>query len=480
MTEPCDLSAVEARRLIGLKRLSPVELLESCLARIAAVNPALTAIVTLDEEMGRQAARAAEDAVMAGGPLGPLHGLPVALKDDWAAKGLRTTCGSLIFEDHVPEADDPGTARLRAAGAVIFAKTNMPEFGAGANTTNRVFGPTRNPFDPKLTPGGSSGGTAAALATGMVPLATGSDYGGSVRTPAAFCGVTGFRPSLGVCPHTGSAAVLSPFGVKGPMARDLADAHLLLQAMVGHDPRDPHSHPTAARVAEPLAEPDLATLRVAISPDFGAVPMAAEGARLFERRVTGLAGLFGRLAPAHPDMGPVHEVFEILRGVAFLASHRGHLETSRDKLDRNVIDNCERGLGYSLGDVAWAQAEQTALYRRWLAFFEEWDLLLCPAASVAPFPVEELFVEAIDGQPMPTYMRWLAISYAPTMAFACAAAIPFGLCTRGLPFGLQIAGPPGADAKVLAAARAIERTLAESPETGRPRPDLAALAGAAP
>jgi len=475
MSEPCDLSAVEARRLIGRRALSPVELMESCLARIAAVDPALNAIVTLDPDAARAMAREAEAAVMRGDPLGVLHGLPLAAKDNRAVKGMRTTNGSLLQKDHVPDADEPGMARLRAAGAVIFAKTNMPEFGAGANTTNRVFGTTGNPFDPGRTCGGSSGGSAVALACGMSPLATGSDYGGSVRTPAAFCGIAGFRPSLGVAPSPGSTAALSPFGVNGTMGRDIADAHLLLSALAHHDPRDPFSHPGVAEVGLPVPETDLSALRVAWSPDLGCCPGAGEVARRLEARVTALEPLFARLERAHPEMGPIHEVFEITRGVAFLAAFRDHLRERRELLDRNVIDNTERGLAFTAEDVAWAQKEQTDLYRRWLAFFERHDVLICPAASVPPFPHAQLFVEAIDGVAMPTYMRWLAISYAPTLAFACAAVVPCGVDAQGLPFGLQIAGPKGADRRVLGVARALERALAGIEGCARPVPDLARL-----
>ncbi len=478
MTEPCDLSAVEARALIGRRALSPVELMESCLARIEAVDGALNAIVTLDPDAARAMAREAEAAVMRGDPLGPLHGLPLAAKDNRAVAGMRTTHASLIHKDDVPTADEPGMARLRAAGALIFAKTNMPEFGAGANSTNRLFGTTGNPFDPSLTCAGSSGGSAVALATGMAPIATGSDYGGSVRTPAAFCGIAGFRPSLGVAPSAGAAAILSPFGVNGAMGRDMADTHLQLAAMAAYDPRDPFSHPGVTAVAEPLRPADLASLRVALSPDLGCAPVAAEIREVFEDRAERLAPLFRETVRAAPEMGRVHEVFEITRGVAFVAAFREHLEHRRDLLDRNVADNCERGLAYSLGDVAWAQAEQSRIYRAWTAFFETHDVLICTAASVSPFPHDRLFVEEIDGEAMPTYMRWLAITYAPTMAFACVAALPCGVDARGLPFGLQVAGPLGADRKVLSVALALEAALAETEGCARPLPDLAALRAA--
>ncbi|MBX2854439.1 MAG: amidase [Rhodobacteraceae bacterium] len=471
-TEPCDLSAVEARRLIGAKKLSPVELMESCLLRIEAVNPAVNALVTLDAEGAMAAARAAEAALTTGEKLRPLHGMPVAIKDNRDVAGMRTTHGSLLFKDFIAPADEPGTALLRAAGAIPFAKSNLPEFGAGGNTINRVFGPTRNPFDLDKTTGGSSGGAAAALATGMTPLATGSDYGGSLRTPAAFCGVAGFRPSLGVAPSPGAAAVLSPFGVNGPMGRTLADAHLLLSAQVAYDPRDPFSHPGVVEIAKPIPPADLAGLRLAVSPDLDCAPVDAGIRAQFDQRTNGLTALTGAVEAAHPNMGDVHQVFEVTRGVSFAASFQDLLATHRDDLDRNVVDNTERGLRYSLGDVARAQAGQTQIYRRWTAFFEQYDALICPAAAVPPFPHSQLFVEAINGEAMPTYMRWLSICYAPTMGFACAAAIPCGRDASGLPFGLQILGPHGGDRKILSIALALEAAFAKTQETARPVPDL--------
>ncbi len=477
MTEPCDLTATEARRLIGRKQLSPVTLLESCLARIDRVDGALNAVVTLDAEGAMATARAAEAAVMAGAALGPLHGLPVAVKDNRATRGMRTTHASLIYKDNVPEADDPSVALLRKAGAVIFAKTNLPEFGAGANTVNRVFGATGNPFDPSRTCGGSSGGSAVALATGMAPLATGSDYGGSLRTPASFCGVAGFRPSLGVAPMANGPAGLSPWGVNGPMGRTIEDAHLLLSAQAGYDRRDPFSHPGVTEIAAPLGDIDLGALRVAVTPDLGCAPVDAAISRVFGERIARFSHVFGAVETAAPDFGAIHEVFEIMRGVAFVAAHRERVEKHRDLLDRNVVDNVERGLEYSLADVAWAQCEQTRIYRNYLSFFDHYDVLICPGAAVPPFPHDQLFVSHINGAEMPTYMRWLAITYAPTMAFGTVAVLPCGVDDMGLPFGIQIAGPAGADRKVLGIARALETVLAADPATARPLPDLATLEG---
>lgn len=474
MSDPADLSATEARHRIGTQALSPVTLMEACLARIGTTNPRLNAIVSMDADGAMAAAREAEAAVKQGQRLGRLHGLPVAIKDNRDVKGLRTTHGSLLYADNVATADDPIIARLKAEGAIVFAKTNLPEFAAGANTTNRLFGPTGNPFDPSKTASGSSGGAAAALASAMVPLATGSDYGGSLRTPASFCGVVGFRPSLGLVPLCGPAAYLSPWGVEGPMARTVADAVLLLSTQAGYHRDDPFSHP-ADTVDPTIGTADIGTLRLAASPDLGAAPVAGEIRDVFADRVAALTAAGITVQGAAPDFGPVHDIFEITRGVSFLSTHHERLKTHRDQLDRNVIDNTERGLTYSAADVAWAHREQALLYRRFNAFFDEYDALLAPAAAVSPFPHSQLFVEEIDGEAMPTYMRWLAITYMPTMAFACSAAIPVGLDANGMPFGLQVIGRRGSDKKILAIAAALEAQFAKAPQTARPVPDIAAL-----
>jgi amidase len=475
MTDACDLSALEARRLIGTRKLSPVELLDSCMKRIAATNPAINAFVAMDEERARDDARLAEEWVTSGETLGPLHGLPIGVKDLQATEGLRTTWGSLIYKDHVPTEDETSVANVRAAGGIILGKTNTPEFGAGANTTNRVYGPTGNPFDPKLTSAGSSGGSAAALALGQVPLATGSDYGGSLRTPAGYCGIVGFRPSPGVVPSVDKAAGLFPWGVTGPMARTVADAHMLLKAQLDVDVRDPFSSADNFEIPEQLTGADLSSLRIAVSPDLGCAPVDKAIANVFAARVKSFSDVFREVEDQAPDFSGIHDIFEVHRGLAFVAQHSERLAKQRDLLDRNVIDNTERGLVYSLADVAKAHVEQTKLFKRVLGFFEEFDILICPAASVTPFPHKQLFVETINGKAMPTYMRWLAIAYAPTMAMCCVAVIPCGVDHKGMPFGIQIIGPKGADAQVLEVAHALERVLAGNAETARPIPDLRKL-----
>jgi amidase len=478
-SELCDLTATEARRLIGTKEISPVELVDSCIARIEGVDPAVNCMVTRAYARAREEAKVAEQMVMDGDDLGLLHGLPMGIKDLEATEGIRTTWGSLINKDTVPAADQGSVAAVRAEGAIILGKTNTPEFGAGANTKNRVFGATGNPFNPKLTCAGSSGGSAVALATGMVPLASGSDYGGSLRTPAGFCGVVGFRPSPGTVPAEGKASALMPWSQLGPMARTVADAALLLQAQMDDDRRDPFSHLVDPRLFATVDGLDLGSIRAAITPDLGCCPIDKDIAKTFKARTDAFRGVFAEAQDRAPDFngsgGDIHRVFEIFRGITFVALHQERLKNHKDLLGPNVIDNTTRGLEVTASDVGWALVEQAKLMRRFIDLFDEVDVLICPAASVSPFPHDQLYVDEINGEKMPTYMRWLAISYAPTMAMACSAVIPCGVDHKGMPFGLQIMAPNGKDALVLAVAHALEQYFAGKADLARPVPDLAKL-----
>lgn len=476
MTELCDLTALEARRRIGSKEISPVELMESCIARIETVNGAVNAVVAWDFERARIEAKSAEHDVMSGVDIGPLHGLPVGIKDLEITAGLKTTWGSLLYKDNVPDADQRSVAEIRYAGGIVFAKTNTPEFGAGANTTNRVYGATGNPFDPDLTCGGSSGGSAVALATGMMPLASGSDYGGSLRIPAGFCGVVGFRPSPGMVPNETRAVGLNPYSVLGPMGRTVADATLLLGIVADDDPRDPFSKPFDPALLDPLPELDLSTLRVAISEDLGVAPIDNTLRQIFQDRVATFRHVFAGTEDRDPGFDDdLHEAFEVIRATNFVAQHRKRVETQRDELGPNVIDNTERGMKYSAADVAWANAEQTRYYHNHLEMMREFDILISPVNSVSPFPHSQLYMDEINGEKMPTYMRWLAPCYALTMVTPASCSIPCGVDHKGMPFGLQVSGPNGSDRFVLAVANALERLLAGNATTARPCPDISAL-----
>jgi len=474
MTEAFKLSAVEALIEMQAGHLSPVELFDSCQQRIDSVNPAVNAIVAIDIEAGRKHAKTAEKKYLKGEDAGILGGLPVGIKDLDATAGLKTTWGSLLHEDHVPVADDPMVARVRASGANIYSKTNTPEFGAGGNTKNRVYGTTCNPFDVSKTCAGSSGGTAVALATDMLPSATGSDYGGSLRTPAAFCGITGFRPSPGVVAYPNSNVALAPFGVLGPMGRNVADTHLLLRAQARADRRDPFSA-AASAIPDVLESVDLQSIRAAISVDLNCCPVDQSIAQIFTQRTQHFSSLFCEHTETAPDFTDVHEVFEVLRGVVFAAAHRNSMENHQSLLGENIIDNTSRGLALTATQISSALAKHSVLYRNVLDFFEQIDVLICPAAAVSPYPHDQNSVTMINGEEMETYMRWLALSYAPTSGLCCSCVLPCGVDHLGMPFGIQVVGANGSDAKVLAVAASLEAELSQIDDTKRPLPDIGAL-----
>ena len=486
MTEPCDLSAVEARALIGEKKLSATELLESCIARIEAVDHAVNAMVARDYGRARAAAKEADAAVARGDALPALHGLPIGVKDLEDVAGLRTTYGSTLFRDHVPEKDQLIVAHTREAGAILLGKTNTPEWGAGANTRNGVYGATGNPFDPSRSAAGSSGGSGVALACGMVPIATGSDTGGSLRNPAAYNGIVGFRPTPGLVPNEKKPLGWAALGVLGPMARTVPDLCLLLSAMVGDDAGDPLATTIEGRQVrrpEDFAVPevvDLASLRVALTPDFGFAPTEKHIRAVFAEKTGLFRHVFARAEDTTPDCAGADESFEVLRALSFLAGFHEKVRDTPDQVGPNVRANVEEGLGYSALDVARAMKLQTAMYRRWQGFFAHHDVVLAPAVTLSPRPWTELYPAEIDGVPTRTYFHWLALAYAPTLVGHPAISLPVGLDHNGMPFGLQIVGPRGGDAKVLAVAAALERLLAGDPRTARPVPDLAKLKAAAP
>jgi amidase len=486
MTEPCDLTAVAARRLIGARRLSSAELVESCIGRIQAVDHAVNAMPTRDFERARAGAAAADAAVARGEALGPLHGLPFGVKDLEDTAGLRTTYGSTLWRDHVPSADQGAVARLKAAGAIVLGKTNTPEWGAGANTRNAVHGATGNPFDPVKSAAGSSGGSAVALATGMAPICTGSDTGGSLRNPAAFCGVVGFRPTPGLVPNEKRAFGWNPLSVLGPMGRTVADAALMLSAMAGDDAMDPLAatiHGRAVRTPGdfyPLAEIDLAGLCVAITPDFGFAPTERHIAQVLTEKTARFRHVFARADDAAPDCAGADEAFEVLRSLGYLTTHAENVRTRPGEVGPNVTANVAEGLRYTAQDVARAHAAQTALYRRWQLFFRDYDLVLAPSITISPRPWTELYPAQIDGKPTRTYFHWLALAYAATLPGHPALSLPVGRDHAGMPFGLQIVGPRGGDSLVLAAAAALEALLAGDERTARPVPDLARLRAAPP
>lgn len=486
MSNPADLGAREARRLIARKQLSPVELAEACMARVEALDHAVNAVVARDFDRLLDEARAAEAMVAAGQALGPLHGLPVAIKDMNDVAGLPTTYGSEIFAHNVPDEDDALVSAVRAAGGLILGKTNVPEWSAGANTRNRVYGVTANSYDLSRSCAGSSGGSAVALATRMAPLATGSDLGGSLRNPAAFCGVTGFRPSHGLVPGVAREMALMPFGTDGPMARSPEDAALLLSVLArpdGRDPWTPTDHGRPVRHGDDflrLPPADLSQLRFAVTEDFGFAPTELMIRATFRDRVERLSPRLGPLEERTPDCYGADRIFAVLRAVGFLGAHRERLERFPEMVGPNVRANIEEGLGYSALDVAEALALQGAYHRAWHAFFEDVDILLAPMVTISPRDWRELYPVEIDGVRTQSYYHWLALAYAATIAGHPSVSIPCGRDGNGMPFGLQIIGRRGDDARVLAVAGELDFVFAADDAMHLPPPDMAALAKAPP
>lgn len=475
-----ELSAVELRRLIGSKAISPVELLDACIERIEAVNPLINAVTATCFDRARTEAQAAERAVLAGEPLGLLHGLPLGVKDLEPTAGLLTTWGSPIYRDHVPSEDIELVARLRRAGAIVAGKTNVPEMGAGANSRNPVWGATGNPFDNNLNAGGSSGGSAAALASDMLPVCTGSDTGGSLRIPAAKCGVVGFRPSPGVVPSVRKLLGWTPISVVGPMGRTVEDACLQLAASAGMHAGDPLSYPLDALSFLAPARTDLSRLRVAWTDDFGVCAVDQGIRTTFRNKIKAMRHLFARCDEVQFDLGDAHRCFDVLRAESFVAGMQAAYERDPASLGPNPRANYEMGARMSLLDSAWAQAEQTRLIHRFQETFAEYDLVLSPTTPVSPFPWTQPHADTINGEQQANYYRWLALTYVVTLTTHPALSLPCGTDHAGMPFGLQVVGGFRRDHEVLGAAHAMEQAFAGHAELRRPRPDLSRLRPAVP
>jgi amidase len=471
-TDLCFTPATKLTAMIRRGAVSPLEVVQALLARIERVNPRLNAYCTVAAEQALAAARTATAATRRrSARLGSLHGVPVSIKDLTATKGIRTTWGSKIYEDHVPDEDALIVARLKAAGAIVVGKTNTPEFGAGANTFNAVFGVTRNPWNPALTPGGSTGGGAVALATGLGPLAQGTDLGGSLRLPASFCGVVGFRTSPGLVPVHPAPLAWDPWSVSGPMARTVADTALMLSVMAGADARAPISYAVDTRVfIDALRRPRVRGLRVAWGGDLGVTPVDDEVRAITRAAADAFRRLGARVEEAHPDFGGLRDIVLASRGVSMVARHEDRLAKWRDAMQENLVKNIEQGLALTPSQIGRAERLRTELWERVRIFQERYDLILTPTAAVPPFPVEwRSGPKEINGKPMPTYIDWAMLTYAFTVVGLPAISVPAGFTKSGLPVGLQIVGRWRDEAGVLRAAAAFENA---QPWADRRPPDL--------
>lgn len=485
-TDPADLSALDAKRLMAQGTLSARELADACIARVERLNHAVNALVAFDLERLRDGAKAADEKRASGANLAPLHGLPLAIKDMNDVAGLPTTYGSEIHRGNVPAGDDALVARLAAAGGLPMAKSNNPEWSAGANTRNRVYGTTANPYDLSRNCGGSSGGSAVSLACGFAPLATGSDLAGSLRTPAAYCGVVGFRPTVGVVPNADRDIGYMPLSTAGPMARTVADCGLMLSVMSHADKRDVFTPVIEGRTLwtpRDFAHPplrDLSDFRVGFTEDFG-FALAEEAMRaVFRDGIARLAPHFAQCEEATPDCADADRLISVLRGMLFVVDHGAALQETPELVGENVRANVAEGREASADDIREALVGYGVYGQRWHDFFERYDILIAPAVSVAARDWREMYPKEIDGELTTSYYHWLGLAYAATLAGHPAISIPCGRDPNDLPFGVQLIGRRHGDLDLLSFAMALEAIIADTAELSPPALDLDALAKAPP
>jgi len=456
-SELCFQTASDLARRIRTREVSAREVVEAHLAQIERVNPQVNAIVTLLPERALEQADAADAALAHGEALGRLHGLPIAHKDLVRTKGIRTTFGSPIYQDFVPDADDLIVERLWHAGAITIGKTNTPEFGAGSQTFNPVFGATLNPYDTRKTCGGSSGGAAVALACGMLPIADGSDMGGSLRNPANYCNVVGLRPSAGRVPSYPAGMAWSTLSVQGPMARTVQDVALMLQAIAGPDPRAPIAIAEPAGLfAEPL-ERDFKGVRIAWSRDLGGLPVDPRVTTALERQRHVFTDLGCIVEDAEPDFSDADAVFKILRAWNMESGHGHELDSYRHLMKDTVIWNIEEGRRLSGPQIGWAELKRTELYQRVRAFMETYEFLVLPVSQVPPFDVRLPYVTEINGVAMETYIDWMRSCYYISATGLPAISVPCGFTLEGLPVGVQIVGRHQDEFGLLQIAHAFEQ-----------------------
>ncbi|WP_299377453.1 amidase [uncultured Kiloniella sp.] len=468
--EIINATACEVRDRLLKKDIKPTELLDALEDRIQHVDGSVNALPTLCFDRAYDCAKKLEAKPIE--KRGLLAGIPVPIKDLTAVNGVRTTSGSPIFADRIPDWSDVLVETMETNGAIVYGKSNTPEFGAGAHTFNPVLGTTRNPWDLSKSAAGSSGGAAAALATGCAWLAHGSDMGGSLRNPASFCGVVGLRPSMHRLSDGPGTSPFQTLSMQGPMARNVADTALLLDAMVGFKNMNPLAQPSPATSFLSIANKKIKPIKVAYSPDLGVSPVDPEIAEICKRAALqfGTAGVI--VEEITPDLLDAPEVFKRLRGLDFVVGLGPLLDQHRDKLKEDIIWNIEYGRSLSAEDIAWAERKRGEIYYSMQQFFTEYDLLICPTTIVPPFPVEQRYVTECAGQKLETYIDWLAIVSTITLTASPAISIPCGFTKTGLPVGLQLVGKPQGDGPLLSAANLLEEILPKMQTPIDPRPKV--------
>ena len=459
---------LEAMRQGDLKSAT---LVESSLARISEINPTFNAVVTLVETRAREEAEYWDQARMSGHNLPPLAGLPVLIKDNQRTQGVRTTLGSVRYLNDFPLEDAGIVARLRAAGAIVIGKTNIPEYSVGANTINPVFGATGNPFDPSMTCGGSSGGSAVAVALNMTKMATGSDHGGSLRIPSCYCGVVGFRATPGVVPNEERRTPSTHYSLQGPIAQNVADVSLMLSVIAGRDhggDRDPMAFPLDAQAFRKLSEINVGQLKVAVSVDLGGLLVSRDTRRLFLDRMEKMRSLFAVCDWHDIDLTEAPGVDWHLRQDVFVSQYFEEAGSWEEDFSRNIQQTYQAAMQTPMKAIAEARYRQLQLIQRCDELFADYDLLIVPGVGVQPFPWKLNHPETIDGAVIDNYMSWLHLTSSLTVVGLPVLTIPLGLDTGGLPFGVQLVGPRYRDHRLLSIGKAVEQACALDEVLSRP------------
>jgi amidase len=459
MDELVRLTAKKAVDLLKRGEISPMELIDAAAQRISETDDAINAMPTLCFERARSHAEKMITSRISDPPACYLHGLPIAVKDLNNVAGVRSTSGSPIYADNIPDCSDYIVEILEGNGAIVIGKSNTPEFGAGGNTFNEVFGATRNPWDTSMTAGGSSGGAAAALATGQVWLATGSDLAGSLRIPASYCSVVGLRPTPGRVAYGPDPLPFGTLSVEGPMGRTVGDVALMLDAQTGIHFDDPRSFPKPEEPFISAVNQPVVPRRVSYSPDLGIAPVVREVREICAKAAESFSGIGTVVEQACPDFHDAEEIFQVLRADGFAAEFGDLIVEHRDKMKPELIWNIEKGLALTCEDVRRARLAQGELYHRVAEFFQSTDLLLCPAVVAPPFKVDIRYLTEVEDVEFNSYIDWLVLTYAITLTACPAISVPCGFTKTGLPVGLQIIGPPRGEAALLSAAALIEEAL---------------------
>jgi len=471
-SEICFLTATELAHRIQTKELSVTEVMAAHLNQIEQTNPQVNAIVTLLPEHAMEQARAADEMLIRGEAVGgPLFGLPIAIKDLVPTKGIRTTYGSPIYKDFIPDEDALIVERLKKAGTIAIGKTNTPEFGAGSQTYNEVFGETLNPYDTTKTCGGSSGGAAVALACGMIPIADGSDLGGSLRNPANFCNIVGFRPSPGRVPSWPKSAAWYPLSVQGPMARTVQDIALMIQAIAGPDPRSPIAIAEPGSLFSNPLERDFKDVRIAWSRDLGGLPVDPRVTAVLEGQRHVFEALGCIVEDIEPDFTDADEVFKIWRAWSFELNYSELLSTHRDQIKDTIIWNVEMGQKLTGPELGRTEVKRTEIFHRFREFMAQYEFLIAPVSQVPPFDVQQRYITEINDVQMETYIDWMKSCYYISITGHPAISVPCGFTSDGLPVGVQIVGRHQDDWGVLQLAYAFEQATnfwKQRPELAKP------------